>query len=264
MENKVSERKISLLLLFSLAATVFSFSAVSAHFVCGQVLNSPDNVSAAWMPVNVFYPATPAKFTTCQVSPQGDKYCCDTEAKNLTDPSGFQMGKAWTIGSVVSADVYSPSTGYSAGPVSLTTTGNGYDLFPDMQMQKVISIYSPNASLIISNDTEISLNATFVSPYNNVILYNGTSDQVLCPNCSNFFGNVSAQGGMNYWTIYANSGSGAGAFSQNLSFALLKSIDAKQTAECRGCKNFPFTSVPQDMESNCIVSLVVRLAFLYM
>ena len=247
-ENTNAARKYSLA-VFSLFALILSLSSASAHFVCGQVLNSPGNVSAAWMPVNVFYPATPMQFMTCRVSPQENKYCCDIESQY---PNGsYVMGKAWTIGSAVSAEIYSPSTGYSAGPVSVVTTGNGYDAFPDMQLDKVINIFSPNSSIILSNTSWFLLNATFLAPYNSALLSNGTYNQTLCPNCTTFSGNISVQRGMNELTIYTFNGNNTGSgFSQNLDFALESSISSKQDITCRGCRNFPSSSVPQSREFN--------------
>ncbi len=207
-----------------LALAVFalvSMYSVSAHFVCGQVLDSSDNTSASWSTVRIFYPSNPLKFTTCQVSPQENKYCCDSEAI---------PGKTWKIGDVVSAEIFESHDDLAAGPVSVTTTGESYDIFPTMQLEKVINVYKPNSSLIISKNPNVLLNASFLPPYNTVSLNNIT----LCNNCSNFFGNVSASFGDNNWQI--SSTDGANIFYKNISFTLIKNYNFTRKLECDNCK----------------------------
>ena len=97
---------------------------VLGNFVCGQVEDSEDNMSASWYSVRIFYPSAPNKFTNCQVSPAGNKYCCDTEAIS---------GRSWRIGDVVAAEIFDNETGYVAGQVSVVTTGEGYSVFSVMK-----------------------------------------------------------------------------------------------------------------------------------
>lgn len=235
MSNKNEIRKNQrafYLVLASFFLVVVFMHPVSAHFVCGQVLNSPDNVSAAWLNVQVFYPQTPDKFATCQISPQGNKYCCDTEAKNSL--GNYELGKAWAIGSVVSAEVYDPSAGFAAGPVSVATTGQGYDIFPEMQIKKVIKIYSPNRNLIFSNGTQVLLNASFLKPYNNVTLNNGTSNISLCSNCTSFSGTFNVSNGINKWEVFAQNGSQE--FSSEVNFSVIGSLNFSRAFDCKKCR----------------------------
>ncbi len=240
----IPEKKLFLMgLLFII---VFSLSyPVSAHFVCGQVLNSPQNVSAAWLPVKIFYPSSPSNFTACEVSPDGNKYCCDAEAIPSSTP--------WKIGDTVNAGVYSPQTGYVAGPVSIVTTGEGYDLFPDMQIQKVINIFSPIQSLIISSTPSLFLNSSFLSPYNHVTLSNDSSKILLCDNCTSFSGKINLSYGMNSLNLSASSGNLV--FSQNINLALLKKITFQRSFTCNGCGK---STIPPDQ--NFSVSIFLNLS----
>jgi hypothetical protein len=130
-----------------------------AHFICGKVINSDDKMSASWFDVNVFYPDNKNNYTSCKVSPSGNKYCCDIEDISI---------KKWNIGDIVNAEIYDETKGYFTTPVSIITTGEGYDVASEMQLKKAIKIHNPDFKLIFSNKSDFLLNATFEKPYNNI------------------------------------------------------------------------------------------------
>jgi hypothetical protein len=236
MKENILLNKRKILLVFTLLFFIISVYSVSAHFVCGIVQDSPDNVSSSWMNVRVFYPSNPLQFTSCQISPQDNKYCCDSEAI---------PGKTWKIGDVVNAEVYESNLGYFAGPVSVTTTGEGYDLFPNMQIRKAIEIYSPINNLLISNSSDILLNLTLANPFNSISLSNSSGSFILCNNCTNFSSNVSAKFGTNSWNLVANDGTQN--FSDSMDFTILKEVDFSRNLQCDKCGE---SSIPQGQEVN--------------
>lgn len=248
--NMKQKSKLFLFILFFGILISFSYFA-SAHFVCGQVNDSVENVSPAWFNVKVFYSSTPQNYTTCQVSPEENKYCCDVESLN---PDGsYMLGTPWTPGLNVSAQVHSHLTGYVAGPVFLKTTAEGYDVFPSMQIKKVINIFNPNRSLIISNVSEVFFNATFLKPFNNVSLDYGNSSEVLCENCTNFSSKINATYGMNTFGVVASSM--GDSFSSNLTFGLIRGFNLSRTFSCEKCSKHVLRS-----KKNVSVDLSLNLS----
>ncbi|MGD9276786.1 MAG: hypothetical protein PVJ67_06465 [Candidatus Pacearchaeota archaeon] len=214
--------------LFILLGILFllNVSLVSSHFVCGVVENSDDNFSASWFNVNVFYSDDELDFTTCEVSPQENKYCCDVE----------DVDENWDVGDVVLAKVSDYAFGYVAGPVSVVLSNEGYDVASTMKLEKVISVYSPKGKVILSNETSFFLNASFLSPYNFIeAKINNLEKEVLCEDCESYEGNFSGEFGMNDLRIFASSGEET--FSENVSFAMLSGFDFNREAECKGCRN---------------------------
>ena len=249
-KNKFGLKK-EFLFFLAFAFILFSSYFASAHFVCGQVNDSVNNVSPAWFNVKVFYPSTPQNYTTCQVSPDANKYCCDVESLNVD--GSYNLGIPWTPGLNVSAQVYSPSTGYVAGPVSLKTTGEGYDVFPSMQIKKVITIFNPNRSLIISNSSDVFFNATFLKPFNNVSLDYANSSKILCENCTNFSSKINSTYGMNTFGVVASSK--GDSFFSNFTFGLINGFNFSRNFSCEKCSD----SVLRP-EKNVSVNLFLNLS----
>lgn len=245
MENTTRKnllKKRVVLIFILLGFSVLSIYPINAHFVCGKVLNSPDNVSASWFPVRIYYPSNPLEFTTCQVSPQNNKYCCDAEA--------ISHENIWKIGDVVSAEIYDPSLIYVARPVSVTTTGQGYDVFPEMQIRKVINIHSPNETLVLSNKTILLLNASFLMPYTSITFRNETGNYTLCNNCINISKDIKTIRGYNSWKIFATGNSRT--FSQVISFFLVKNFSFNRFFDCKKCRG---KVVPYGKNINVTLSL---------
>src|SRR4030042_4450255 len=144
-----------LVICFFLAAAWFSCLA-EASLACGQV-NSTAGIEPQWMKVKI-YGIDKNKFTTCSVSPAENKFCCDIEA--IYPPLNLP------VGSQMNGEIFNEE-GYFAGPVSLYTSGEGYDVFPLMNLKKAIVINSPGR-VIFSNEPKLLLNASFKSPFTNI------------------------------------------------------------------------------------------------
>lgn len=117
--------------LFPLAIILFSLGfqadrTFAAHFVCGFVYDAIDCMDSAWHTVRIYYPSDPATYTECSVNPETVVFCCDVEA----------FHPDWQIGDTVYAEVIDNGNGYTAGPVSVILSGEGYDVTPPMQLEK--------------------------------------------------------------------------------------------------------------------------------
>src|SRR3989344_3692851 len=136
--------KMKKTIMLPFLAVLLALPLISSHFVCGHVEDSNDNFSASWFSVRVYYSSTPSSYASCDVSPDGNKYCCDATSI---------PGKTWKIGDLLNAEIVDYDLGYVARPVLITTTGEGYDVFPVMSIVKVINMHSPREKLIFSNSS---------------------------------------------------------------------------------------------------------------
>ncbi len=218
-------KKIVLSSVFLLFVVILT-RLVLANFVCGQVENSEDNMSAAWYNIRIFYENNPEEYTTCDVSPAENKYCCDCEAI---------PGKSCKIGNLVFAEIFDLENGYVAEPVSISITGEGYDIFPKMKLEKVIKINSPSKKLIFSDIGGFLLNASFKQPYNFVELENKNEKIVLCNNCSQINQDIETEFGMNSFKLFASFEDKI--FSEGFEIAILNDFNFQRKIECEKCKN---------------------------
>ncbi len=210
---------VGLLILIFVASSDFA----SASFACGQV-QAGDGMQPQWMSVRI-YSQDAGKFATCQVSPSENKFCCDT----LVIP-----GFSWAIGKQIKGEIFDNETGYVAGPVTLVTTGEGYDVFPVMNLEKVIKL-SGLSKVIFSDKSQVFLNASFRQPYNFAEIENKGSKQVLCINCTYFSDFINCSWGMNSIKIYASDGKKA--LIEKAEFAVLNNFSFGRSLDCKGCKN---------------------------
>jgi len=123
--------------------------------VCGLV-NDAHDVQASWFNVDIYYTEDPSKVSSCQVSPSDNKYCCDAQEVE---------GVSWAIGKEINAEIL--SNGYSAGPVSLSITGEGFDIFPELNLEKIIQFHSPNSSLIF-NANQVFVNISLAPGFDSL------------------------------------------------------------------------------------------------
>jgi len=217
--------KISLIFISFILLLILTLQLINANFVCGQVKDSINNNSASWYSVRVYYPDKINNYSSCEISPEENKFCCD---------AGNISGKPFKIGQTIYSEVYDTETGYAAGPVNLISTSEGYDVFPVMQLEKVINIYNPKSRIILSNSSSIMLNSSFLPPYNIIQLDNNFNRTILCNNCSIYQDNASFQFGMNNPKIIASNGNRN--FFENLNFAILKTINFSRNEICDKCK----------------------------
>jgi hypothetical protein len=230
-------------IIFGIILALMIVHTVSAGFTCGEVLDSDYGDSASWVVVNI-YSNNSKNFAQCQISPAGNKYCCDPEAI---------PGSSWKVGNVYYSEVYDNLTGYSSGPVSLIVSGQGYDIFPQMKLDKAVKISNPRQRVIFSNNTSLLLNATFLPPYNFVEIVNKDNKSVLCTNCTSYSQDYIFDFGMNKLTI--NAINNERRFSQDLNFAILESYNFTRDFYCDKCGNSKIRS-----DKNVSVNLKVNLS----
>jgi PGF-pre-PGF domain-containing protein len=222
-----------------------------AHAVCGKVNDSVDGVAAAWYVVSVYYENDRENYAACEISPADNKYCCDAEAIPK---------HTWEIGDIVVAEIVDLENAYIAGPVFVVTTNTGYDVFPEMQLEPLITIISPEHRIYLNNS--ILLNITTLEPYNRIWYVlnqtNSTLNQTLCSNCNNVTLTLdNLEYGQYELVIYAApSNSSERIFSKKVSFALLDSIEFKRGFQCEGCKK---NVVPSSKAVN--ITLEVNLSY---
>lgn len=161
--------------LITFLVLVFSLSFVSSNFVCGLVNNSQD-FSSSWAKVIIYPDDNTSKIVHCSVSPE-NKFCCD-----LDEIPSFN----YSVGKKVFAEIFDEETGFVAGPVSLYLTGEGYDLFPQMNLEKAIRLNSPEDRVFI-NESSIILNVSLAEHYNNLNYTlnnsNGFLEENVCKDC---------------------------------------------------------------------------------
>lgn len=220
-----------LLWLFLVLLVVLLFP-VRANFACG-VLNGTGNLSSSWFEVQTYYPSNPLSRTSCGVSPDENKFCCDSD--------GIQ-NESWAIGREFIAEV--SDKGYVAGPVRLVFSGEGYDLFPSMQLRKVIAIESPNKSIYIGDD--ILVNISIIEEYNSLdffINYSGRIvneewgyDTTVCRNCTHAEFNLENLPYGSYELIFVASDSNGKSITESARFSLVEFINFFRKMECPRCR----------------------------
>ncbi len=235
----VKKRFYPIFLIAALA--VFASPFAGANFVCGKVNDSslwnPDRVSASWFDVRVYYSESPEKQTTCKVSPADNKYCCD--------PSDIE-GVAWQIGKEVNAEIFDSDKGYVAGPVSRIISGEGYDVFPEMSLKKVIRIHEPTQSVYLGT-SKIFVNISTFPEYGSLryVLnnYSGNSviEKSICSNCSSAeFYLENLESGMYGLEIIASNG--FREVSEKKNFSILDYVGFGREIECKRCRrHFAFS-----------------------
>lgn len=218
------DKKIFFMFLFLI---VFSIGQVSAHFVCGQVLSSDDNLVADWFKVKLYYPGNLNNFAMCEVSPQDRKYCCDAES--------IPPQNSWAVGREVFAEVFDSGYGYFAGPVSIITSGEGYDVLPPMTLKKIMEVSSPSSGLVYSNISQVLLNVSFVSPFDYLKIIQDGNESLLCQDCNQYGGVLNFSYGPNSFRLIV--GDGLRVYSEEFNFSLINGFEANREFNCPKCKN---------------------------
>lgn len=221
---------------------IFILPFVSGNFVCGQVLD-PGNLSSSWLKVSVFYYENPGKTTNCSVSPEENKYCCDPlDIKEVS----------WRAGKVVGARILDLEHGLIAGPVNLTITGEGFDIFPRMNLQHIYTIHGPNTTLLF-NTNRVFVNVSAVAPFTRinyrVVSSDGIVNGEVCPDCTHaefFLENISY--GAHELRLFFSNGSDVVVYSTNISLVQWASVERK--ISCPKCKG---NILPADTNVNVSV-----------
>ena len=192
-----------------------------AHFICGEVKDAPQ-MSAQWLKARTYYPEDRSEYVRCRISPEGNKYCCDIE----------ELDKKWEVGYVVESEIFDQTEGYFGGPVSIKTTGEGYDVAPKMEIKKAIKIERPS-KLIISNKSEFLFNATFKKPYTKVELLINNNNK------KNMEGEKIVKKMRGKWgenRIEINSSHEDREFKESKKFFIIKDINLSSNKNCLSCR----------------------------
>jgi hypothetical protein len=211
--------------LIFLSLLIFSLSFVSSNFVCG-IVNNSQNFSSSWANVIIYPNGDISNYTKCEVNPE-NKFCCDVEEIHGFTPS---------IGKRVFAEVFDKEGGFVGGPVSLTLTEEGYDIFPQMSIQKAITVNFPTERIFI-NQSSILLNVSLADSYNNlnytINSSGGLSNHQVCNNCTNIIFPVNLSKGNNEITFIAY---GSRNISEKIIIYNLDYLNFSINAYCDKCK----------------------------
>lgn len=217
-----------------LVVAVLLVKTASANFACGEV-GGIGNFTSSWFDVQVYYSQNATEKTSCKVSPDGGKYCCDPlQIKSVS----------WQIGKVLNAKVV--QNGYFAGPVNLTISGEGFDVFPKMNLIRWLNLSNRSIFLNVSEvefDSYSSFNLTNLS----YIVINSQNNQtiksgVVCQNCSGEKINVSGLGFGDYELKLFGVTKEGSVLTESKKFWLLQFIDLQREINCRRCsRNYVYS-----------------------
>ncbi len=219
------------LIVAALLIAILVAETASANFVCGKVAPSEDGVSPSWFDVIVYYTDFPDEVTTCKISPADNKYCCDPlQIKSVS----------WKIGRNISAEIFDLEKGYVAGPVSLIISGEGYDVFPEMQLEKALKIHSPDSGIYI-NESSVLLNVSVASRFNEIryslkkIDDSGNfslDNELICSNCTEGIATLEnldfGKYSLEVFAINTNSEN----ISERKNFSLLEYVELEREINC--------------------------------
>lgn len=124
--------------------TLFLINPVTAKFICGEV-SPAQEISPSWHEVEAFLAEDKTQSSNCLVSPSNNRYCCDIDA--IKDKTNYE----WSPGDIFKIKITETSSGYFATEKTIALTGEGYDIAPNLDLQKAIEITYPKATLTISN-----------------------------------------------------------------------------------------------------------------
>ncbi len=218
---------------------IFSISFVSSNFACG-VVNSSESLSSSWADVIVYFEENKSDFTNCQVNPEG-KFCCDLE--NISSVE-FKVGKK------IFAEVDDIKRGLVGGPVNTYVTDKGYDIFPDIQLKKIINFNLEEQGLYI-NKSSVSSNISLGKIYRelkySINSSEGYIENKLCSNCnySEFLINLSK--GKNELIIFNPDNK---IIIKNITLYNLDYLNLNLTIDCNKCKykkNFIYVPSNEEM-----------------
>lgn len=164
--------------LVGLIVVVSMSAARAAHFVCGPVNAAIDCADPGWRDVQIYYSGDEGNVEECQVSPENNIFCCDAESI---------PGHTWQIGDEIFARVVDQGDGYTAGPVSVVTTEEGFDVMPSMQLMKAGIVQDPSYPNCPDSDGDFINDASDNCPSDyNVFQQDADTDGFgdVCDNCS--------------------------------------------------------------------------------
>jgi hypothetical protein len=204
---------------------IINLSFVSSNFVCGFVNNSQE-FSSSWANVVVYFEENKSDFTECKINPE-NKFCCDLD--NISSVN-FSVGKK------VFAEVFDEKSGFVAGPVSLYLTDAGYDVFPEMKLEKALTATFSDKNIVV-NKSSILINLSLAEKYNNLKYVLNSSEgyleQEVCKNCTDFEFLVPLFKGKNELVLISN---GSREISEKIVFYNLDYFNFNVDISCDKCK----------------------------
>ncbi|HJX50600.1 MAG TPA: hypothetical protein VJ438_04005 [Candidatus Nanoarchaeia archaeon] len=203
---------------------VITLPFISSNFVCGVVGDSNES-SSSWKTLIVYQEAKPFSFIKCKVNPES-KFCCDLDELSATPPNP---------GDKVFAEVFDEESGFVSEPVSLVLTGEGYDVFPEMNLQEAITINSPDERIFL-NQSSILMNISLAENYENLKYTINSSDGFFigqaCTDCANSIFSLNLSKGKNDITLTSY---GDRQISENITIYNLDYLNFKINASCNKC-----------------------------
>jgi len=162
------KQKICLVFVLTVAFLALISGAQAAHWISGTVNDAADTTSANGHTVIIYYLGDAANYVSDTIGPTGasatnNMYMCDAESI---------PNHVWAPGDVIYAKVTDNGDGYTAGPVSVTTTGAGFDVMPAMTLQAAPDTTAPVITSPTATPSSIPADGTTTSVLNATVTDN--------------------------------------------------------------------------------------------
>ena len=156
------KQKICFVLVLTVALFALAGGAQAAHWITGTVNDAADTTAADGHTAIIYYLGDETNNVSDTIGPTGlsgtsNMYFCDAEAI---------PGHVWAPGDVIYARVIDNGDGYTAGPVSVTTTGAGFDQEPNMTLQAAPDTTSPVITSPTATPSSIAADGATTSQLN--------------------------------------------------------------------------------------------------
>lgn len=209
------------------AVFIMAFHYASASVVCGYVENCQTregiNISSSWMYSTIYYEEDPNERINCQITSE-NKYCCSLEDIESVN---------WEVGKNVITYVHDDYSGCVGGPVNLTTSPEGYTLFPDISLQKAIDFSVPNK---ITMEPLLKIDVKLRPNYNNleyeIINENSQKNETVCDSCLETTLKTNLTSGKNKIILRSH---GEDTVEENFSIYLLDYLHINREIACEEC-----------------------------
>lgn len=229
--------KSGLIICFAL----FLLSFASANIACGYV-NDSASISPSWRNVNIYYLEKPSDILSCQINSQ-NKFCCDLESISSVK---FSPGKT------LYAEIFDKDSAVIGGPVSMTTTSEGYDVFPTLYPKEAIKIVNSSGKIIFSPTAFFQIE--LAEELNNLSLVsinkNVSSEQTICTDCHSSNFSVDLPYGKNELQFYSNYG--GENITKTITVYHLNYLEISRSYACQKCKD---NYLPSDTLVNVTIKI---------
>jgi hypothetical protein len=151
---------IFILLLFSVCIA----NAQAAHWIVGKVTDAPDATLADGHTAILFYEGDETHFDSDIIGITGNSGTAQwymIDAENIPQHS-------WQVGDVLTVKVIDNGDGYISDPVTVTTTGAGFDVAPEMQLRKA-GCTVQTFDITVSTDKDVYFSQDLVTISGNLI-----------------------------------------------------------------------------------------------